>query len=217
MTDPITFTGRPAVVYCTCLQSKLSLSLPSPRTSNPTELDCQSTEIAQCVISSLSSLHALPSDNCERGGVPKPPAHEMGSFTPAQRPGGPADLVAHAVSPICTRPTSTCSFGPSRTDAQKSPHPLAFHPQKMPIPPPTPNDVSLERPRNASCRIGPEDRGIFPRSYSGHCPSSWSSTSSSVLLRSCIQTVCTWSERNLDTSLAHTPTLGKRFRGIQVK
>lgn len=78
----------------------------------------------------------------------------------------------HAVSPICTRPTSTCSFGPSRTEAQKSPHPLAFHPQKTPFPPPTPNDVSLERPRNASCWIGSEYHGFFPRSYSGHCPSS---------------------------------------------
>lgn len=184
MTDPISFTGRPAVVCSICLQSKTSL--PSPR-----QLDWMATiEMAQCVISSVSSLHVPPRDECERGGVPKPPAHEMGSFTPAQRPGGPADLVAHAVSPICTRPASTCSFGPSRTDAQKSPHPLAFHPQKMPIPPPTPNDVSLERPRNASCWIGSEYHGVFPRSYSGHCPSSWSSTSSSLLLRSCIHTVC---------------------------
>lgn len=118
-----------------------------------------------------------PGDNCSRGGVPKPPAHVWATFTPAQRPGGPADLVAmRSVRLLARGLLPPAALGRAEQRAQKSPHPparsLDFHPQKTPFPPPTPNDVSLERPRNASCWIGSEHHGIFPRSFSGHCPSS---------------------------------------------
>lgn len=43
------------------------------------------------------------------------------------------------------------------------------------------------------------------------------STSSSLLLHTCIQTVCTWPASQESRQLTHTPTLGKGFRGIQVK
>lgn len=144
----------------------------------------------------------------------------MGNFTPVQRPGGPADLVAMRSVRLARGLRPPAALGRAEQRAQKSPHPparsLIFHPQETPFPPPTPNDVSLERPRNASCWIGSEYRGIFPRSFSGHCPSSCAPLPPAYsYIRAYRRSVSGPGQPEIETIL--TPTLGKRFHCIQVK
>lgn len=97
--------------------------------------------------------------------------HVMGSSTPVRRPGGPADLVAHAVSPICTRPTSILQLWAEPNRCTEKASPARFPSPENTFSTPSASMMSvLERPRNASRRIGSESHGFFPRSYSGHCP-----------------------------------------------
>lgn len=131
--------------------------------------------------------------------------------TPAQRPGGPCRSSRHAVSPICTRPTSILQLlGRAEKTQQQGkekgltrsrstiPRKHLFHPQR-------PMMSALERPRNASCRIGSDHHGLFPRSYSGHCPWAGVSTSSSLLLQYVhSRWICTWPTDRRDDC---TPTL----------
>lgn len=175
--------------------------------------------MAQCVISSLCSLQARsrPPVNAVACRTLRPIDEQPDSRTTTGRA---CRSSRHAVSPICTRPTSTCSFGPSRTEHRKTLTRLRslHNPQKTPIPPPTPNDVSLERPRNASGWIGSECHGIFPRSYSGHYPSNCAPPPPAYSYVHAVLTVCTWpaGQPELKT-LNYTPTLGNRFRRVRVK
>lgn len=76
MTDPIAIT-QPDLQASIYPSSVRPLACPRSR-----PLDWQATtEMAQCVISSVSSLH-VPGDNCERGGVPNPPAHGWAASLP---------------------------------------------------------------------------------------------------------------------------------------
>lgn len=121
------------------------------RTSMDPEL--ATTEMARCVISSVSRLPRTRRQLLTRWRADTS-GPWMGNSHSRTKAGRACRSSRHAVRPISTRSTSTCSFGPSRTEGTEKPSPacpLAFHPQKTPFPPPTPNDVSLERPRNASC------------------------------------------------------------------
>lgn len=179
--------------------------------------------MAQCVISAMSSL-CFPSGNCKRGGVPNPPGHGWATTSSLlvrsrTKAGRACRSSRHAVSPICTRATSSCSFGPSRTEHRKAlTRSLSIIPRKRLSHPRRPMMSVWRDPEMPQARLARNTTASFPRPFSGHCPSSCTPLPPAY---SCMRTT------RYRPSVPGSPAVetvshrlwgwGKRVRGCQVK